>query len=83
LIFKTLFEGRLDHFSKKKVIKKEESRFFLLFCLIIEGSGAGSVPLANVSGADSRRPKNIRIRSATLPKIEFGFGTGSVSRSAK
>jgi hypothetical protein len=30
------------------------------FCLMIEGSGAGPVPLTNGSG--SRRPKNIRIR---------------------
>jgi hypothetical protein len=41
----------LHHFSKikgkKEVTKQEESRFFLLFRLMIEGSGArsGSMPL--------------------------------------
>jgi hypothetical protein len=48
----------LHHFSKikshKEVTKHLESRLFLLCFLKKEGSGAGSVPLANRSG----RPKN-------------------------
>jgi hypothetical protein len=52
-----LFEGTFTSFSKvkcqKEVTKQSKSRFFLLFCLVIEGSGAGS---------GSRRPKNTWIR---------------------
>jgi hypothetical protein len=33
--------------------------FSYYFCLMIEGSGSGSIPLTNGSGSGSRRPKNI------------------------
>jgi hypothetical protein len=47
--------------SPKEVTKKQqESRVFLLFFLMIEGSGSGSIPLTNGSG--SGRPKNMWIR---------------------
>ncbi len=53
----------LHHFSKmkshKEAKKQWESRFFLLFCLMVEGSG--SIPRNNGSGSGSRRPKNIRL----------------------
>ncbi len=52
----------LHHFSKikspKEVTKQLESRFFLLFCLLIEGSG--SIPLTNGSGSGMH--KNMWIR---------------------
>ncbi len=49
--------------SQKEVTKQKELRFFLLFFLIEGlGSGAGSIPMTNGSGAGSRGPKNIRIR---------------------
>jgi hypothetical protein len=44
--------------SRKEVTKQYESKFFLLFCMIIEGSGSGSTALTNGSG--SRRPKKHR-----------------------
>ena len=58
----------LHQFSKIKR-KKEATRvinhgFSYYFCLMIEGSeaGSGSIPLTSVSGSGSRRPKNIWIR---------------------
>jgi hypothetical protein len=63
-----LFEGTYTSFSKiksqKYVTKQLKSRFFLLYLLMIEGSGSragsgsGSIPLTNGSG----RPKNNWIR---------------------
>ena len=57
-------EVHLHHFSEINVIKKSQNRrnqgFSFYFCLMIEGSGVGSVPLTNGSG--SGRPNNIRIR---------------------
>ena len=52
--------------SHKEVTTQEESRFFLLFCLMKEGSGseAGSVPRTNGSG--SGRSKTYGSGSATL-----------------
>jgi hypothetical protein len=54
----------LHHFSKIKSQKElQNSRnqgFSYYFCMMIEGSGSGSIPLT--SGSGSRRPKNIRIR---------------------
>jgi hypothetical protein len=46
---------------------------FYYFCLMIEGSGSGSVPLTN--GCGSRRPKNIRIRIC-IPKTNVSSGAG-------
>ena len=58
-----IFQVRLHHFSKIKIIKKSQNRrnqcFSYFFCLMIEGSGSGSVSLTNGSG--SGRPKNIWI----------------------
>ncbi len=55
------------HFSKIKSKKKSQhSRnqgFSYYFCLMIEGYGAGSIPLTNGSGSGSRRPKNMWIRT--------------------
>ncbi len=49
----------LNHFSKinhqKEVTKQLNQGFSYYFCLMIEGSGSGSIPLTNRSG--SRRPK--------------------------
>jgi hypothetical protein len=54
----------LHNFSKikshKEVKNSRNQGFSSYFCLMIEGSGSGSVPLINGSG--SRRLKNIRIR---------------------
>ncbi len=54
----------LQHFSKIKVKKKSQNcinqGFSYYFCLMIEGSGSGSIPLTNGSG--SMRPKNMWIR---------------------
>jgi hypothetical protein len=52
--------------SQKEVTKQKELRFFLLFCLMIEGSGSGSIPLTN--GSESGRPKKCgSAGSGTLP----------------
>jgi hypothetical protein len=76
LIFNTIFSAyyflkvHLHHFSKIKSQKESQiSRnqgFSYYFCMIIEGSGSGSIPLT--SGSGSGRPKNmwsrwIRIRN--------------------
>ncbi len=65
------FKVYLHHFSKIKSHKKShktvEINVFLLFLLMIEGSGAGSIFLTNGSGCGSGRTKNIWIlRTATL-----------------
>jgi hypothetical protein len=66
----------LHHFSKKKVKKKSQNSknqaFSYYICLMIEGfgSGSGSIPLTDGSGAGSRRPKNMWIRS--------GFGSSTL-----
>jgi hypothetical protein len=47
--------------------------FLTFFCLVIEGSGSGSIPLTDGSG--SRRPKNmwirIRIRNTDVKCIKI------------
>jgi hypothetical protein len=74
LIFNTIFSAyyflkvHLHHFSKIKSQKESQNRrnqgFSYNFCMMIEGSGAGSesgsIPLT--SGSGSRRPKNMWIR---------------------
>ncbi len=57
--------------------KTEASKFFFYFCLMIEGSWAGSVPHTNGSG--SGKPKNIRIpriRICNTATQCWGSGTG-------
>jgi hypothetical protein len=51
----------LHHFSKQN---SRNQGFSYYFCLMIEGSVAGSIPLTNgsVSVSRTRRPKNVRIR---------------------
>jgi hypothetical protein len=80
LIFNTIFSAyyllklNLHHFSKIKSQKESQNRrnqgFSYYFCMMIEGSGAGSgsIPLAGRSGSGSERPKNmwIRIRNTGL-----------------
>jgi hypothetical protein len=62
-----LFEGTFTSFFKDKksernhkTVPRNQSISYY-FCLMIEGSGSGFVPLTTGSG--SRRPKNIRIRN--------------------
>jgi hypothetical protein len=67
----------LHHFSKIKSQKKSQNSrnldFFYYFCMIIEGSESGSIPMTSLSGSGSRMPKNtwirwirIRIRNTAL-----------------
>ncbi len=54
---------RTSFFKNKKSKRVTNSRnqgFFYYFCMMIEGSGSGSIPLTNGSG--SGRPKNKWIR---------------------
>jgi hypothetical protein len=64
-----LFEGIFTLFSWRKsheeFITQQKLRFLNFFCLMMEGSGSGSVPLTNGSG--SVRPKKF--------KDPPGFGT--------
>ncbi len=59
-----LFDATYTSFFKyKKSLRSHETvgnKAFLLFCLIMEGSG--SEPRTTGSGSGSRRPENIRIR---------------------
>ncbi len=64
----------LHHFSKKKKSKRShktvEIKVFLTnFCLMIEVSGSGSIPLTNGSVSGFRMPKNIWIRWIRISKI--------------
>ncbi len=61
------YGGTFTSFFKDKKIKKnsQNSRnqgFSSYFCLMIEGSRPGSIPLTHGSGSGSRRPKNMWIR---------------------
>ncbi len=53
-------------FSKIKSQKESQNSrnqgFSYYFCIMIEGSRSGSIPLTNGSGSGSRRPKNMWIR---------------------
>jgi hypothetical protein len=70
LIFNTIFSAyyflkvHLHHFSKIKSQKESSNSrnqgFSCYFCVMIEGSGSGSIPLT--SGFGSGRPKNMWIR---------------------
>jgi hypothetical protein len=65
----------LHHFSKiKSINKSQKSRnqgFSYYFCLMMERSGSGSIPMTNRSG--SGRPKNIRIRISIPDSYVFLF----------
>ncbi len=87
----------LHHSSKIKVINSlQNSRnqgFSYYFCLMMKGSGDGSVLVTNGSGCGSRRPKNVRILRIrirnptqaifffTLPCSTAGGDDGSYSSS--
>ncbi len=72
LIFNTIFSAYyflkvyLHHFSKIKSQKESQNSknqgFSYYFCMIIEGSGAGSGSIHLINGSGSRRPKNMWIR---------------------
>jgi hypothetical protein len=70
LIFNTIFSAyyflkvHLHHFSKIK----SQKGFSYYICMVIEGSGAGSIPLT--SGSGSWRPKNMWIRWIYFSKIK-------------
>jgi hypothetical protein len=73
--FGLLFKGTCTSFSKiknqKEVTKRSRNQGFSYFlCLVIEGSGSGSLPLTDGSG--SRRSKNVWIRNTAIktPKRE-------------
>ncbi len=84
----------LHHFSKiksqKVVTHSRNQGFSYFFCLIIEGSRSGSMPLTTGSG--SRRSKNIRIRririririrnTAVCNKIIYTFSGEGKGRSS-
>ncbi len=72
LIFNTIFsayyflEVHLHNFSKIKSQNESQNirnqGFSYYFCMMIEGSGSGSIPLTSGSGSGSWRPKNMWIR---------------------
>jgi hypothetical protein len=76
LIFNTIFSAyyflkvHLHHFSKIKCQKESPNirnqGFSYYFCMMIEGSGSGSIPLT--SGSGSWRPKNMWIRNTAQNK---------------
>jgi hypothetical protein len=51
--------------------------FFLLFCMMIEGSGSGSIPLTRGSGSGFWRPENMWIRWIRIRN------TGSFSKASR
>jgi hypothetical protein len=53
------FRHCLQDANKKKSQNNRNQGISYYFCMIIEGSGAGSLPLTNGSVSRSRRPKNI------------------------
>ncbi len=96
LIFNTIFSAyyflkvhlRVHHFSKIKSQKESQNirnkGFSYYFCMMIEGSGSGSIPLT--SGSGSWRPKNMWIRwirnTARINKDESNNRAFSNSRNA-
>ncbi len=72
--------GTFTSFFKDKKWKKlqkivEIKVFLTIFCLMMEGSGAGSILVTNGSGCGSGRPENIRIR---IPNTGRGAGPAFV-----
>jgi hypothetical protein len=62
----------LHHSSKIKSYKKKSQNsrkqgFSSVFCLLMEGSGSGTVQINYGSGCGSRRPKNIRLLQNRMP----------------
>jgi hypothetical protein len=89
--FAYFLKVHLHHFSKIKVINKSQiSRnqcFSYYFCLMIEGSGSGSISLTNGSATGSSRPKiiwilliriQIQIRNTGLETSGFRFASLSL-----
>jgi hypothetical protein len=64
---------QLHHFSKIKSQKESQNSrnqgFSYYFCMMIEGSGSGSIPLT--SGSGSGRPKNMWIRWIRIRNTAF------------
>jgi hypothetical protein len=60
--------------KSRNTINQRFSYYFWLFCLMIEGSGAGFVLVTNGSGCGSGRPKNIRIRIQMRIRIQNTAG---------
>jgi hypothetical protein len=81
LIFNTIFSAyyflkvHLHHFSKIKSQKASQKirnqGLSYYFCMIIEGSGSGSLPLTSESGSGSWRPKNMWIRWIRIRRIRL------------
>jgi hypothetical protein len=79
--FKTIFSAyyflkvHLHHFSKiksqKQSLNSRNQGFPYYFCMMIEGSGSGSIPLTNGSG--SGRPKNMCIRWIRIRNTAYRF----------
>jgi hypothetical protein len=73
LFFKTIFSAyyflkvHLHHFSKIKSQKESQNSgnqgFSYFFCMVVEGSGSGSIPLTNGSGSGMPKKMWIRIRN--------------------
>ncbi len=65
-----LFEATFTFFSKSKVIKKSQNGrnqgFSYYLCLMVEGSGTGSIPRTNGPGSGARRLKTNGSGSVTL-----------------
>ncbi len=72
LLFQNTFKSFFKDKNSKRVTKQKKSRFFLLFCMMIEGSG--SIPLT--SGSGSGRPKNMWIRWIRIRIRNTGFNSG-------
>ncbi len=90
LIFNKIFSAyyflkvHLHHFPKIKSQKESQNRrnqgFSYYFCMMIEGSGSGSIPLTSVSGSGSRRHKNMWIRwIRNTVKMAPDHGPGSAT----
>ncbi len=65
--------------KKSKSSRNQGFPYYLLFyylttyCLVTEGSGSGSIPLADGFGFGSRRPKNMWIRIGNTDFFEYNL----------
>ncbi len=75
----TFFKVHLHHLSKIKSQKESQNSrnqgFSCYFCMMIEGSGSGSIPLT--SGSGSVKPKNMWIRWIRIRNTAFKECCGS------